>query len=62
MDLEINPRLGGGVVASIGAGSGIIDLIMRECMGETPEPILDWKDNVLTTRYLKEVVFYADNH
>lgn len=60
--MEINPRLGGAVVASIGAGSGMISFIVNEAMGNQVSPVSDWKENTLMTRYLKEVIFYADNN
>lgn len=60
--MEINPRLGGGVIASIAAGADIPAFLLLECMGEQPEQIEDWKENTLMTRYFKEVIFYADNH
>jgi carbamoyl-phosphate synthase large subunit len=60
--MEINPRLGGAVVASIGAGSGMISFILGEALHEPLFPIYDWKDRTLMTRYFKEVIFYADNN
>lgn len=57
MVMEINPRLGGGVVTSIGAGSGIADMLIGETLGERMEPVDDWRDNTLVARYLEEVVF-----
>lgn len=60
--MEINPRLGGGVVTSIGAGSGIIRMILDEYLGKKISPVTNWRDNTLMVRYFKEVIFYADNH
>lgn len=60
--MEINPRLGGGVVTSIGAGSGIIKMILNEFLGNTIVLIKDWKDNTIMVRYFNEVIFYADNN
>ncbi|WP_195661415.1 ATP-grasp domain-containing protein [Bacteroides nordii] len=60
--MEINPRLGGAVVASIGAGSEIISFIVNEAMGHNVSPVNTWKENTLMTRYFKEVIFYADNN
>ncbi|WP_321334260.1 ATP-grasp domain-containing protein [uncultured Bacteroides sp.] len=60
--MEINPRLGGGVIASIEAGADIPAFILAESEGESLKPITDWKENTLMTRYFKEVIFYADNH
>ncbi|MBD5175375.1 MAG: ATP-grasp domain-containing protein [Bacteroidales bacterium] len=60
MVMEINPRLGGGVVASVHAGADIPALIIGDALGEelshlTPQP------GVLVTRYLDDVVFYPEN-
>lgn len=60
--MEINPRLGGGVVTSIGAGSEIISMIVKEAMGEPVEAVETWKNGTLMTRYFKEIIFYADNN
>lgn len=60
--MEVNPRLGGGVIASICAGSGILYTMVDECVGNSPQPTDEWKENTLMTRYMKEVIFYADHH
>jgi carbamoyl-phosphate synthase large subunit len=60
--MEINPRLGGGVVLSIGAGSGTISFIINEFLGRKTKKVLNWKEGTIITRYFKEVFFYADNH
>lgn len=59
MLMEINPRLGGGVVCSIHAGADIPRLILEEYMGKTPEPIENVKPGVLICRYFDETVFNA---
>lgn len=56
--MELNPRLGGGVVCSIYAGAPITDYILSEALGKDPVPCNDWKENVLMARYLKEAIFY----
>lgn len=56
--MELNPRLGGGVVCSIYAGAPITDYILAESMGKKPLPCDDWKEGVLMARYLKEAIFY----
>lgn len=58
--MEINPRLGGGVVASVHAGADIPALIIADALGEhlselTPQP------GVLVARYLDDVVFYPED-
>ena len=60
--MEINPRLGGGVITSIEAGADITEFILRDYLGEELDACEDWKDRTLMTRYFKEVIFYADNH
>ena len=56
--MELNPRLGGGVVCSIYAGAPITDYILAESIGKNPVPCDDWKEGVLMARYLKEAIFY----
>ncbi len=60
--MEVNPRLGGGVITSIGAGADITEFILRNYLGEELQPCDNWKDKTLMTRYFKEVIFYADNY
>ncbi len=60
--MEINPRLGGGVITSIEAGADITEFILRDYLGEELQTYDNWKDRTLMTRYFKEVIFYADNH
>lgn len=60
--MEINPRLGGGVITSIEAGADITEFILCDYLGEELQPCNDWKDKTLMTRYFKEVIFYADNN
>lgn len=55
--MEVNPRLGGGVICSIAAGAPIADYIIAEALGSPVKAYVDWRDNVLMTRYLKEVIF-----
>lgn len=56
--MEVNPRLGGGVICSIYAGAPITDYILRESMGVTVTPCDEWVANVLMARYQKEAIFY----
>lgn len=58
--MEINPRLGGGVICSILAGADIAKMILKECVGEQISPCRVWRDGALMTRYFKEVMFYND--
>lgn len=57
MLMEINPRLGGGVVCSIHAGADIPGMILSEALGQTPEAAGDIKAGTLICRYFEEAVF-----
>lgn len=58
--MEINPRLGGGVICSIKAGADIAKMIINEGVGEKAPSAKIWRDGTLMTRYMKEVIFYKD--
>lgn len=59
MIMEINPRLGGGAVASVNAGVDLPGLIIDDCQGNKltkQSPAF----GVETVRYLADVVFYPE--
>ena len=56
--MEVNPRLGGGVVCSIYAGAPICDYILCESLGVPVKACDDWSDHTLMARYQKEAIFY----
>lgn len=59
MIMEINPRLGGGAVASVHAGVDLPGLIIADALGqELPE--MHAAPGVETVRYLDDVVFYPE--
>lgn len=60
MIMEINPRLGGGAVASVYAGFNIPSAIVQDALGITPVAAGCAVPGVLTTRYLEDVVFRPD--
>lgn len=56
--MEINPRLGGGVICSLQAGADIAGMIIDEATGKDATLCETWKDKTLMTRYMQEVIFY----
>ena len=56
--MEVNPRIGGGVICSIYAGAPIADYIIDEALGVTLQPCTDWASGTLLARYFKEAVFF----
>ncbi len=58
--MEINARLGGGVICSIMAGADIARMILDESQGVKAQVSRTWRDGALMTRYFKEVMFYND--
>ncbi|MCM1163909.1 MAG: ATP-grasp domain-containing protein [Muribaculaceae bacterium] len=59
MLMEINPRLGGGVVCSIHAGANIPEMMLRDFLALPQNPAPDIKPGVLICRYFDETVFNA---
>jgi len=57
--LEVNPRFGGGVIASIEAGFNFPLMMLEECIGREPRVVLEGK-KIRMIRYFKEV-FYEDS-
>lgn len=59
--LEVNPRVGGGVICSIYAGAPIADYILQESLGAHTHPCDDWASDVLMARYQKEAIFFSSD-
>lgn len=55
--MEVNPRMGGGVICSIYAGAPIPDYILSEALGLEVKPSESWESGVLMARYQKEAIF-----
>lgn len=57
--MEVNPRLGGGVICSIYAGAPISDYILLEALQQKVTPTTQWADGVLMSRYQSEAIFFC---
>lgn len=60
--MEINPRYGGGVIASFAAGANSLKPLIAETLNQEPELARPWLTGVTMSRYFKEVIFYAADH
>jgi carbamoyl-phosphate synthase large subunit len=60
--MEINPRYGGAVIASFAAGADTTACLVDEWSKRPVHPLLQWEENVLMTRYFKEVIFHATHN
>lgn len=59
--MEINPRLGGGVICSMAAGAPIADYIIREAIGKQLKVNNGWHPGTLMSRYWEEMIFNSGN-
>jgi carbamoyl-phosphate synthase large subunit len=60
--IEINPRLGSGVLTSVHAGANICEYIIKDFLNIALEPNKDWKEGVIMTRAFQEFYFYATDN
>jgi len=58
--LEVNPRFGGGVIASIEAGFNFPLMMLQECLGQEPIATFEGK-RLRMIRYFKEVFYENSN-
>lgn len=58
--MEVNTRLGGGVICSIEAGIDIPFLMLNELFGFSNSPVFSHR-SILMTRYLSEAFYAVDN-
>lgn len=55
--MEINPRLGGGVVCSVHAGANFPEFLILDATGVLDTPCTDWREGVEIARFMQEVAF-----
>ncbi len=60
MVMEINPRLGGGAVASVYSGFNLPAAIIADCLGEEVNAG-EARPGYMTVRYLEDLVFVPEN-
>lgn len=58
MLMEVNPRLGGGVVCSMHAGANIPEFLLTDFDGGELTPCTDWVPGMEIVRYPQEIAFY----
>lgn len=60
--MEVNPRFGGGVIASIEAGADFTEMVLKEYLGLPLEEISNWKNHLIMMRTNREFFRHADNN
>jgi len=60
--MEINPRLGGGVLTSIAAGADVVQFLLNDFENKKNIGCNTWQENMLMVRAFREFYFYADNN
>ncbi len=60
--IEINPRFGGGVIASIEAGADIPLMILNDYLHLPNKAVIKVKENLLMLRAYREIFTYANHH
>lgn len=61
MVMEVNPRFGGGCVASIHAGADVAAAMVNDILGRPEVPAIG-RPGVTTVRYPADVVFDSDSN
>jgi len=54
--IEVNPRFGGGYPLSFYAGANMVDMLIRDILGEKLEYFDNWQDGLKMLRYDAEVI------
>lgn len=60
--MELNPRFGGGVLTSIGAGAVFTKYLLQEALNTPLDENVEWKSNFMMIRTFKEYYYHADNY
>ena len=60
--MEMNPRFGGAVITSIGAGANIPLMLLKDYLGNPLQEFFNWKAGMMMIRYFNEIFIYADNN
>lgn len=60
--MEANPRFGGGVVTSIGAGINVAECVIQNFLKQSTPIFENWENNLLMIRRYKEIYIHADNN
>lgn len=60
--MEVNPRFGGGLVTSAGAGVDIAGTVLADMQGAYREENHDWEAGLLMIRRFKEIYIHANRH
>lgn len=60
--MEVNPRFGGGVVTSFGAGIDIAGIVMADFQNELLPEKHDWEEGLTMLRRFSEIYIHANHH
>lgn len=60
--MEVNPRFGGGVVTSFGAGIDLAGTVMADFEGRWIPENKDWEEGLIMLRRFSEIYIHANHH